>query len=49
MAPIFKYAFLIFKYRQDIQISRYVSQYFVITLAFQINNCYQKDGIRISY
>ena len=36
MAPIFKYAFPIFKYRPDIQISEYVSQYFHITLAFQI-------------
>jgi hypothetical protein len=37
MAPIFKYAFPIFKYRQDIQISGYISHYFHITLAFQIN------------
>jgi hypothetical protein len=45
MAPIFKYAFLIFKYRPDIQISRYASQYFVITLAFKIN----KENQNIQY
>ena len=48
MAPIFKYAFLIFKYRPDIQIFEYISQYFYIILAFQISDCYSKDGIRIS-
>ena len=49
MAPIFKYAFPIFKYRPDIKISEYISHYFYITLAFQISNCYSKDSIRISY
>ena len=48
MAPIFKYDLLIFKYRPDIQIFEYISHYFYITLAFQISNCYSKDGIRIS-
>ena len=48
MAPIFKYAFPIFKYRPDIKISEYISHYFYITLAFQISNCYSKDDIRIS-
>ena len=37
MAPIFKYDLLIFKYRPDIKISEYISQYFYIILAFQIN------------
>lgn len=37
MAPIFKYGILIFKYRPDIQIFEYISHYFYITLAFQIN------------
>ena len=48
MAPIFEYAFLIFKYRPDIKISEYISQYFYIILAFQISNCYSKDSIIIS-
>ena len=48
MAPIFKYAFLIFKYRPDIKISEYISHYFYIAIAFQISNCYSKDSIRIS-
>ena len=37
MAPTFKYGILIFKYRSDIQIFEYISHYFYITLAFQIN------------
>ena len=48
MAPIFKYAFPIFKYRPDIQIFEYISHYFYIILAFQISNCYSKDSIIIS-
>ena len=48
MAPIFKYGLLIFKYRPDIKISEYISHYFYITIAFQISDCYSKDGIRIS-
>ena len=37
MTPIFKYDLLIFKYRPDIQIFKYISHYFYITIAFQIN------------